>query len=286
MMRTSASGKRSSRGWGAGIRWALLSAFFACGSSGDGDASSSSGVDLACGPNMYISHDECRPFPSIGSDASLASGEPYDASVDRSQLPLDAAPDGHVTVDATEGGAVGVLDAGSGDTGLDGDAAAILIDVDGACLGIAQSLFLIEGSDSVYNGPPLFIGADAGWSVQITPDMDSGLPATLIFNFGSGNNSWTAWFSTSQLGVPLVAGDYPDAQRAAFAQAGHPGLDIGGQGRGCGGITGEFHVVSISALPGNVDGSTPPQLTSFTATFRQSCSFGTPFDIGCLHFQP
>ena len=199
---------------------------------------------------------------------------------------MDAAPDGYATgFDATTDGSAEALDAGSADTGLGGDAAAILIDVDGACLGIAQSLFLIEGSDWVYNGPPLFVGADAGWGVQITPDVTTGFPATLMFTFGSGANSWTAWFSTSQLGVPLAVGDYPDAQRAAFAQTGHPGLDIGGQARGCDGITGEFRVVSISALPATVDGSAPPELTSFTATFRQSCSFGTPFDIGCLHFQ-
>ena len=37
-------------------------------------------------------------------------------------------------------------------------------------------------------------------------------------------NNWYVWFSTQQLGVALVPGYYPNAERVPFETAGHPGL--------------------------------------------------------------
>lgn len=59
-------------------------------------------------------------------------------------------------------------------------------------------------------------------------------------------------FDFSPSGHPLKPGDYPRAQRAAFHQPGHPGLDIAGLGHGCGDLTGRFLVKQIRTA-GNGD---------------------------------
>ena len=48
-------------------------------------------------------------------------------------------------------------------------------------------------------------------------------------------------FSTKELGSPLMPGTYSDAQRAAFASLGHPGLEVILQDRGSNTLTGSFH---------------------------------------------
>jgi hypothetical protein len=51
----------------------LLAAAFvaACGDASEPPATPS-GIDLSCGPNMFIAAGSCRPLPPIGSDASAA----------------------------------------------------------------------------------------------------------------------------------------------------------------------------------------------------------------------
>jgi hypothetical protein len=70
---------------------------------------------------------------------------------------------------------------------------------------------------------------------------------------------------------------YTDAERASFASPGHPGIDIGGDGRGCNTITGTFQVEDIQLIN--------TKLASFTATFEQHCEGGTPVLHGCVHYQ-
>jgi len=56
------------------------------------------------------------------------------------------------------------------------------------------------------------------------------------FTFGqfdqTPDNFTSLDFSTIELGTPLTVGTYSDAQRSAFASAGHPGLDVSFQHRG------------------------------------------------------
>jgi hypothetical protein len=158
------------------------------------------------------------------------------------------------------------------------------IDIDAACSGASGNLLVIAGNDWVYSGPPL--SATGGtWGVSAGADQATGMPNTLFFDiFGSAEGDWTADFSTSQLGTPIQVGNYPNAERAPFATVGHPGLDVGGQGRGCDGIVGQFTVLDIEATPGDSEAGTHPTLHAFTATFQQSCEFGSPMDVGCIHF--
>lgn len=87
---------------------------------------------------------------------------------------------------------------------------------------------------------------------------------------------WDLEFSSAQLGQPLAQQVYQDAQRAPFASPGHPGIDIGGDGRGCNTITGKFQIEDLQ-----LNGST---LSSFTATFEQHCEGGTAALRGCVHY--
>ena len=51
---------------------------------------------------------------------------------------------------------------------------------------------------------------------------------------------------------PVRPGVYVGAQRAAFREAGRPGIDISGDGRGCNTISGSFEVKELTTRP---DGS-------------------------------
>lgn len=79
-------------------------------------------------------------------------------------------------------------------------------------------------------------------------------------------------------GGPLVPGVYEEAQRAAFRAAGHPGLDIYGDGRGCNTVAGRFVVddVGVNPATGNV--------TSFAARFEEHCEGGAAALFGFVEY--
>jgi len=78
-------------------------------------------------------------------------------------------------------------------------------------------------------------------------------------------------------GEEFVAGTtYNDAQRASFAVAPHPGLDIYGDGRGCNTVSGSFTVLEYEKDAGTGD------VTRFVATFEQHCDEGTPAARGTV----
>jgi serralysin len=92
---------------------------------------------------------------------------------------------------------------------------------------------------------------------------------------------WYATFSTDDLGQNLAVGEYADAQRAPFAQAGHPGLDVFGDGRGSNLVFGSFSIVEVEF---DYSGSSPA-LVRFAASFEQhSESPGSPALLGAISF--
>jgi hypothetical protein len=78
-------------------------------------------------------------------------------------------------------------------------------------------------------------------------------------------------------GEPLHVGSYTGAQRAAFREPGHPGLDVGGDGRGCNEVAGSF---TITELVTDATGA----VKALAATFEQHCEGGTPALHGTIHF--
>jgi hypothetical protein len=83
---------------------------------------------------------------------------------------------------------------------------------------------------------------------------------------------WDLFFTSRYLGTALVPGTYPNAERAPFETAGHPGLSVSGEGRGCNVLTGAF---TIQEAIYDTSGSTP-RVVRFVASFSQSCEGTEP----------
>ena len=65
-------------------------------------------------------------------------------------------------------------------------------------------------------------------------------------------------------GETLHTGTYTDVERAAFRTAGHAGLDVFGEGRGCNTVAGQLTVNTIQA-------DDTGKITALDATFSQNC---------------
>jgi len=85
---------------------------------------------------------------------------------------------------------------------------------------------------------------------------------------GASGESYSLWFAASP-GQTLTPGSYVDAQRASFRTAGHPGIDISGDGRGCNETTGRFTVLDA-----------PADLSRLWLVYEQHCEGGAPAVFG------
>jgi hypothetical protein len=106
-------------------------------------------------------------------------------------------------------------------------------------------------------------------SAQIRRSLPDGRPAELVFVLDSptpDNQFALLFFGTDQLGIPIQAGVYTDAQRADFAAPGHPGLDVSFQNRGSNTLTGSFVIFDVSFLQ---DPFGAFQIAGFHASFEQ-----------------
>jgi putative cell wall-binding protein len=84
-----------------------------------------------------------------------------------------------------------------------------------------------------------------------------------MFIVTSPTDSFQVWFA-APAGQPLVPGTYESAQRFDFRAAGHPGLDIFGDGRGCNTVAARFVVDDATYdASGNV--------LTFSARFEMHC---------------
>jgi hypothetical protein len=80
-------------------------------------------------------------------------------------------------------------------------------------------------------------------------------------------------FGTNQLpGTDFDPGRYNHARRAPFAPAGHAGVDVSMDGRGCNTLRG-----NLTIFDAEFDYSSgSPQVVSFAAAFTQHCEGGSP----------
>ena len=102
--------------------------------------------------------------------------------------------------------------------------------------------------------------------------------ATFFFN--NDSHFWFMDFSVRNLGILLTPGVYENAQRYPFEQAGHPGLDVFGDGRGCNMLTGKFTIIEVT-----LDHSfSPPDILTFAAEFEQHCEGATPALRGTIYY--
>jgi hypothetical protein len=95
-------------------------------------------------------------------------------------------------------------------------------------------------------------------SVDFIEVFGENLPAEM-------ESSWLLRISTNAIGQPLALGHYTDAQRAAFGEPDHPGLDVSGM-RGSQTLSGDF---TISVLEIDYTGGLP-RLVRLSMSFVQN----------------
>lgn len=99
--------------------------------------------------------------------------------------------------------------------------------------------------------------------------LTNGLPSFVDFIFGLFSPPHTTLdFATNQLGLPLLPGSYTDAQRAAFASTGHPGLDVSFNFVGGNTVMGDF-VIQNAVFLADPNAQNGFRVISFEATFNQ-----------------
>src|SRR5262249_46056873 len=127
------------------------------------------------------------------------------------------------------------------------------------------------------------------FSAQILNGLNvAGQPAFLRLAFGTvtgsnlTNTFTTLDFATNQLNTPFQPGTYTNAQRASFATAGHPGLDVSFQNRESNTLTGQFTVNSVSFFK---DASNAVQIGTLDVNFEQHSEGAVPALFGHLTYQ-
>jgi PEP-CTERM motif len=169
-----------------------------------------------------------------------------------------------------------------------------------ACLSLPSSSIGGEMAHLILDSAPgSFIGGGKDWDITYTPQnsqsffteivqtLPSGQPDSIRFILGtvtSGSNNTYAEldFSTVQLGTPLQPGTYDNAQRAAFADPGHPGLDVSFQNRGSNVLTGSFTINEVSFYTNQ---NNQLEIGSFSVSFSQSSDNNTSNITGTFTFQ-
>lgn len=128
----------------------------------------------------------------------------------------------------------------------------------------ARGKLSISGGPGEYisSGRTLVVGSPA-YKVTVTEQA----PGNIRVRFEEAQTEFDASFSTPSE-EPFETKEYTSAERWNMANAGHPGLDVSGNARGCGDISGSFKVSGIRYGP---DG----RLLKFAATFVQVCDAST-----------
>jgi hypothetical protein len=141
------------------------------------------------------------------------------------------------------------------------------------CLTGGNVLYL-QGDDYILNGTATI--TSTGWSW--TPEGTTETAHLQVSPIGTGQ-PWDLHFETKQLGVPMTPSTYLGAQLYVYAQPGHPGLQVFGNGHGCNTITGAFQIHEYAY---DVPTKT---VHALTASFEQHCE-GNPNTVlvGCVHF--
>jgi hypothetical protein len=125
---------------------------------------------------------------------------------------------------------------------------------------------LSEAGDWVGGGTThRFTSQDARFEARC---YDSDLEVTV----NRGSSRWRLSFGAPR-GRPLRPGVYENATRATFRQGASPGLDVGGEARGCNQVVGRFEVTdAVFDSEGTV--------RRFVATFEQRCGPALPATRG------
>ena len=131
-------------------------------------------------------------------------------------------------------------------------------------------------------GPHSFTPSDGQFFANASSATTGGLADAVEINFNSNDNSqrWELRFSTRAMGNPMTPGFYDKAEREAFAEPGHPGIDISANANGCDVITGNFTVIDavFDYSAGQI------RTVSFAVQFEQHCEAGPAALRGTLYY--
>lgn len=146
--------------------------------------------------------------------------------------------------------------------------------------------------DYITGGRTYSIGPEDGTWGAFVSGPDGGVPTSVRLSFDNVagvplvGSFWGLDFGVDHIpGAILQTGTFTDAQRASFADEGHPGIDVSGDGRGCNTIAGQFTITAFEydCIPSVFSGN-QFHLTRFAATFEQHCEGGTSFLRGTVNF--
>lgn len=132
-----------------------------------------------------------------------------------------------------------------------------------------------EPGDYIGQGRSVTMSAPS-WRFEVT-QYDGPGTISILVNSSTATTSWTVELAAPK-GEPLRDGAYTNAERAAFRSGSAPGVDVGGDGRGCNTVYGSFTVTRIE-----LDGR--QQVRAFEAAFEQHCESPTaPALHGTIRF--
>lgn len=221
-------------------------------------------TDERCGPGTVDSRGECVV---ASSDAGLHCGAgtvqrgdtcfPSTTVVDAGVAPPD---------DATDAGDTGgIITLPNGTT----------LDVNTACLTTDNSFAFGAGPTWIDQGGSVFFEGGVGWGANVEYTID-GLPSYVDISAGQ---NWHATFTTNSMGVPLLPGDYANAEDAYITDPSFPGISVNGNGAACDRTSGEFKVLEMTANPD----AGYRNIESITVVFKQYCDQYPNPNYGCLH---
>lgn len=121
-------------------------------------------------------------------------------------------------------------------------------------------------------------GASVTQTGNVRPTYGTAGRVSLELTEGRDQYAWRAEFAPKEGVASLTAGRYDDAFRSPFQGPQHPGLSIGGKGRGCNTLKGSFTVQEIEYQPSS-------GLSRFSVTFEQYCEGGAAALRGVINFQ-
>ena len=145
---------------------------------------------------------------------------------------------------------------------------ALLVSAAPAAAVTTYTVFTIEGVPGAHVGgslPQVYTSAEATFS---TEDEYQATTKEWVFLkiWGVSGTAEGRWFYVNLAAPPgqnLAVGSYTDATRAGLREPGEPGIDIYGNGAGCGHVLGSFEILEIA-----FSGST---LTKLAASYEFSC---------------
>jgi len=136
--------------------------------------------------------------------------------------------------------------------------------------------------DYIGQGLTYLVNANDGKFTPSVGTLSNGKVCNVSFTLNSSNNndSWRFTFTSTQLNTELVPGEYDNAERAPFASAGHPGLEIDAGSRGSNTLTGTF---TVTEAVYDYSGASP-KLVSFGISFEQHSEGGSAALRGALYY--